>query len=379
MRFAHLVLANLGRHKRRTVLTVLSVALALFLFASLRSVVTTLATVGQAGSETRMIVRNAIGIVFPVPLAYRSRLQSTPGVSSVGFASWFGGVYQDPRQFFPSFAVDPVYLDLYPEIVVPAGQREAFLRERSAAIVGEDLMRRHGWRLGQNVTLKGTIYPGDWTFTIRGVYTVTNPSFDELSFIFHYAYLEERMERRAEPGWYVLRLSDPSRAAAVAQAVDDQYRNSSRATRTETERAFQASFISMYGNVSFLMNSIGMAVVFAILLVCANAMMMAARERTGEVGVLKAIGFPDRTLFTLVMAESAAITLTGAALGVGGAWGLYSATNFNAGGFLQGFTVTPATMLLGLAMAVALALVSGIVPALRAARLSVVQALRTVE
>jgi len=381
MRYFHLVWANLTRHKRRTVLTTASVAMALFLFASLRSVVTTLRASAAVGSESRMIVQSAKAIVFFLPMSYRERLAAVPGVEAVTWANWFGGFYQEPRNFFATFAADAEsYLDMYSsDLELPSDQREAFLRERSACIVGQHLLDRFGWRVGQNVTLQGTIFPGDWTFTIRGAYHAVDPAFSEDAMVIHYEVIYERNPQWVSPGWYVLQLADPSRAPAVAAAVDSTFENSVEPTRTGTERAFNSNFITMWGNVSFLMNTIGMAVVFAILLVAANSMMLSARERTNEVGVLKAVGFTDTHLFGLVMAEASAIALGGAALGLGGAKALYASTGFSAMGFLPGFDVSGGTLALGLGIAVLLALTSGLVPAVAAARLSAVQALRHVE
>jgi putative ABC transport system permease protein len=379
MKFLPLVLANLGRHKRRTILTITSVALALFLFASLQTVVTTIASASKFGSARRLVATNATGIVFPLPIAYANRLQAVKGVEGVTWANWFGGRYGDGRRFFATFAIEPKsYLDLYPEMTVPAEQKEAFIRERSAALVGKRLMEVFGWKLGQNVTLQGTIFPGDWTFTIRGVYTPTNPAIGDDAFMFHHDYMEERLNRPGIAGWYILRIERPDAAPTIAKTIDDQFRNSSYPTKTGTEQAFNASFATMWGNVSLLMGTIGMAVVFAILLVTANAMMMGARERTREVAVLKTIGFGDRTLFGMVMLEAGVIAITGAVLGLGGAKLLYKSTHFNGGGFLPGFDVAPSTLALGSAVALALMLASGLVPAVRAARLPVVSALRQV-
>jgi putative ABC transport system permease protein len=375
-----LVFANLRRHKLRTVLTILGVALATFLFATLRSVVTTLNAGTEIASASRMVVQHATAIVFPLPMSYRARLGAVPGVEAVTWANWFGGQYGDGKVFFAQFAIDPEsYLAMYPEISVPPEQRAAFQQERTAALVGKGLMELFGWRLGQDVTIRGTIFPGDWTFTIRGVYTPTVRALDDRSFIFHYDYLDERTEHRITPGWYILQLSDPALAPTVAQTIDETFRNSSTPTKTGTEKAFNQSFVTMWGNVQFLMNSIGMAVVFAILMVTANAMMMTARERTGEVAVLKTVGFTDRTLFVLVMVEACLVTLSGAVLGLGGAKLLYAGTGFNGFGFLPGFDVTAATLVIGFGIALLLALASGLVPALRAARLPIVQALRHVE
>jgi putative ABC transport system permease protein len=377
---ARLVLANLGRHKRRTVLTILGVALALFLFASLRTVVTTIAATAEYGGARRLVVTNATGIVFPLPMAYANRIQALPGVHAVSWASWFGGRYGDNKRFFAQFAVDPEsYLALYPEISLPEDQKEAFFQERSSAIVGRRLLEVFGWRLGQDVTIQGTIFPGDWTFTIRGVYTPTDQVINDDMLIFRSDYLDERLGRPGITGWYVVEIDDADQAAAVSKAIDDLFRNSSAPTKTGTEQAFNASFATMWGNVELLMGTIGMAVVFAILMVSANAMMMSARDRTGEVAVLKTIGFSDRTLFGLVMAEAGIIAFTGAVLGLGSATWLYRATNFNAMGFLPGFQVTPRTLVLGGGVALLLMLASGLAPAIRAARLPVVQALRRVE
>jgi putative ABC transport system permease protein len=375
-----MVLANLGRHKRRVFLTIASVALALFLFASLRTVVTTLARSAQFGSTRRLVVQNATGLIFPLPLSYANRLKADKGISAVTWANWFGGRYGDGKRFFAQFAIDPEsYLAMYPEISVPADQKQAFIKERSSALIGRRLLDVFGWKLGQNITVQGTIFPGDWTFTIRGVYTPTDPVINDDAMFFHHDYLEERIGRPGIAGWYIVEIADPNNAAGMAKMVDDQFRNSSAPTKTGTEQAFNASFATMWGNVSLLMGTIGMAVVFAILLVTANAMMMSARERTKEVAVLKTIGFGNGRLFGMVMLEAGIITLIGAVIGLGGAKLLYKTTNFNAGGFLPGFDVTTDTLLLGAGVALLLMLASGLVPAIRAARLPVVQALRTVE
>lgn len=380
MKFLTLLRANLGRHKRRTILTIASVALALFLFASLRTVVTTLKAASRFGSARRLVTTNATGLVFPLPVAYANRLAALPGVEKVTWANWFGGQYGDGKHFFANFAVDAKsYLDLYPEMQVPADQKAAFLADRAGALIGARLIDLFGWKVGQNVTLRGTIFPGEWTFTIRGVYTPTDKVISDDAMMFHFAYLDEKTGRKGLAGWYIMQIDHPDNAPRIAKTVDDMFRNSSSPTKTGTEQAFNASFATMWGNVSLLMNTIGMAVVFAILLVTANAMMMSARERTRELAVLKTIGFTDRRLFGLVMLEAGIITVTGAVIGLGAAKLLYRATNFNAAGFLPGFDVTPATLLLGGGIALALMLASGIVPAARAARLPVVAALRNVE
>jgi putative ABC transport system permease protein len=379
VKYARLVWVNLTRNKRRTILTTLSVATALFLFVALRSVTTTLDEARQVGSESRMVVRNAISVVFPLPEAYYSWLSTVPGVRRVTWGNWFHGIYRDRRDFFPSFAVDvDGYFDIFPEMVMPEDQEQAFRRERTAAMVGTGLMERFGWRLGQTISLTSLIYSPDqtWPFTIRAVYTPL-PGWTDEAFYFHYDYLYE-MSDWVQPGWYVLDLEDPSLAATVAATIDAHYENSRYATRTETERAFQAGLVSMYGNVGLLMNAVGIAVFFAILLVAANAMMMAARERTGEVAVLKTLGFSDRLLFGLVLAEAATMTAIGGLLGVVGAKLLFDGTNFQGAGLLPGFEVKLSTAMIGMAIAIVLGLISGLVPAWQAARLPVAHTLRRV-
>lgn len=380
MKFLPLVLANLRRHKLRTMLTIASVALALFLFASLRTVVTTLNAGAQVSSASRMIVQNSTAFVIPLPMGYASRLATVPHVEAVTWANWFGGKYGDGKKFFAQFAIDPEsYLKMYPELQIPEDQKQAFLRERASAVIGEGLVKQFGWKVGDNVTLQGTIFPGDWTFTIRGIYHPSLKEYGDDSFMFHYDYLYEKYPDRVTPGWFIMKIDDPNAAPTVAKTIDDQFRNSSAPTKTGTEKAFAAGFASMWGNVKLLMSTIGMAVVFAILLVTANAMMMSQRERRSEVAVMKTVGFSDRQVFGLVIVEAAVIALVGAVIGLGGATLLPVVTGFGDGGFLPGFHVTLGTELFGAGVALLLALASGVFPAWQASRLPVVQALRRVE
>jgi len=373
-----LVWANLRRNKKRTILTMLSVMVAFFLFGVLRSVTTTLDAATEVGSEGRLIASSASGITFPLPEAHASRLATIEGVNGVSWASWFGAYYQDPNDFFAQFAIKAdTYLPMYPEVVITAGSTEDFMRERSAAILGAGLMEKYGWQLGQTITLKGTFIPGDWEFTIRAVYDPPDPAFgDELMF-FHYEYLYEGSNGQASPGWFVMTLDQPDRAPEVAATIDALFKSSVAPTKTQTEKAFNAGFVTMWGNIGFLVNAIGTAVFFAILLVAANTMMMAVRERIGEIAVLKTVGFGDGTVFGLVLAESVLITLLGGGLGLLLAWAAFlQPTPLNA--FFPGFGVTAGTITLGLAIAVSLGIISGAVPAIQSARLSVAGALRQV-
>lgn len=378
-----LVRANLRRRLRRTVLTVLGLGIALFLFVTLRTFLYTLQTVGDVGNESRLVVSNKLGIVFPLPMAYRARLAAQEGVHTVSYASWFGGIYQDPRNFFANFGIDAeTYLALYPEMVVSDAHREAFMADRTGALVGIRLMERFGWTVGQTITLQGTIYPGEYQFTIRGVYEAGRRGFDESSMLFHHRYLDEIMRAQMGGegfvGWYVLGVSDPDRAPQIAQAIDATYENSASPTRSQTEKAFNLAFVGMYGNIGFFLNAIGMAVVFAILMVSANTMAMSARERFGEIAVLKTLGFTDGAVLRLVVAESLVIAGLGLALGLGGALLLFNLAEFDLGGFVPGLAVTPAVALMAAAIALLIAAVSAAVPAWQSARLKVVDALRYV-
>ncbi len=398
MKMLSLVLVNLGRNKRRTILTLLSVTFALFLFCALGGVLDTLAESIKVGSETRLVTRNKISLVFPLPLAYRERVAAVPGVKRVAVSNWFGGLDpNDSRNFFAQFGVDAAtYIPAYrndveivaasppqAEIALPPDvdpKLAAFMTEQTACLVGEALFKRMKWKLGQTITINGTIYPGSWPFTIRAVYRAKNRSFGEETLLFHWKYLDERgMAGRSLVGIYILELSDPARAGEITREVDAMFENSAAATRTETERAFQAGFVSMYGNVPFVLRVIGLAVVFAILLVAANTMAMAIRERTSEIGVMKTLGFTDGTIFRLVLIEAAVITLGGGALGALAAKFLIEGSHFNAMGFLPPMTVRWSTVAAGVGMAALVGAVSGLIPAWQASRLRIVEALRPAE
>ncbi|MBM4188882.1 MAG: FtsX-like permease family protein [Gemmatimonadetes bacterium] len=373
-----LIRANLFRNKKRTFLTVASVAVAFFLYGVLRSVTTTLDAAAAVGSEARLVTSNASGITFTLPEAHANRLRSVPGVTSVSWSNWFGGYYRDPQDFFAQFAIKAEsYLAMYPEIQITAGDREAFLRERTAALVGVGLLEKYGWQVGQTITLKGTIFSGDWEFVIRAAYTPAEAAYGDENMFFHYEYLYERTNGQITPGWFVVALDRPESAADIAATIDAQFKNSTAPTKTETERAFQAGFVTMWGNIGFLVRAIGTAVFFAILLVAANTMMMAVRERIGEIAVLKTVGFTDGAVAGLVIVESLLIALVGGALGLALAWSTFQGRN-PMQAFFPGNGVTTGTTLLGFGLALLLGMISGAVPALQSARLSVTSALRRV-
>lgn len=381
MTAATLVRANLRRRLRRTVLTVLGLAVALFLFVVLRSIVTTMQNTGSVGSESRLVVGNKLGIVFPLPIAYRARLAAIPGVTTVSWWNWFGGVYIDSHHFFAQFSVDPrTYLKLYPEIKLPEAQKQTFLGDRTGAIVGQELAQRYGFKLGQSITLKGTIYPGDWPFTIDGIFTDTRGGFDANVMYFHYDYLAQMQRSRSGVEGLVqnfrLGLSDPRNAARIAHQIDTEFENAEFQTKTQTDRAYALSFASLYGNVTFFLNVIGTAVAVAILLVVGNTLAMSARERTPELALLKSLGFGGRFIVGLNLAEAGAIAALGLVLGLGTAWFMLNVAHFSGGGILVGLHVAGSTAAVAAGLAALIALASGAMPAWHALRLNVVTALR---
>ena len=397
MNFFTLVLVNLGRNKLRTLLTLVSVTVALFLFCALGGVLDTLQDSIKVGSESRLISRNAVSLVFPIPLAYRERIAAVPGVKEIAIQQWFGGQDpKDPHNFFGQFGVDDHFYHIYandmqiveastPQVAVgvPDGvdpKLASYLTEMNACVVGRKLLEKNHWKLGQTVNVSGTIWPGSWPFVIRAVYAAKKKSFGEEVMFFHWKYLEERgMGGHGAVGIYVLDLSQPERAADIARTVDGMFENSAASTHTESEQAFQAGFVSMYGNLPFVLRVIGLAVVFAILLIAANTMVMAIRERTREIGVYKTLGFTDGTLFRMVLLEAALITVGGGITGALLAKLLIESSGFSLGGFLPPMSVYWSTVFVGIALAALVGAVSGLIPAWQASRLRIVDALRRVD
>ncbi len=381
MKYFRLIAANLLRAKRRTFLTVFSIAVALFLFCTLRTVITSFEASLRASQATRLVVRHAASLVFPLPLAYRERLAQVPGVTGITYGNWFGGFYQDPKNQFAQFAMDvPTMLDLFPETVLPPEQAQAFRSERTACVIGRALAKKYGWKIGDQVPIIGTIFPGEWRFTVRGIYEGKTKDVDENTLFFHWDYLNESLPegRRNYVGIYWLRIASPDQAAAVSGRVDAMFQNSPQPTKTETEKAFQAGFISMIGNVQLLLTIIGSAIVFAIMLVTINTMMMAARERTTEIAVLKTLGFSNGLILRLVAGEALVLSLLGGILGCGLAALVFHQLDFTGGGFFPNFRVLPGTVLAGLLLAALMGVLSGIAPAVSAARLKIANALRNV-
>lgn len=379
MKYRHLILANLLRKKIRTSLTAGSFAAALFLFGILAVVRGAFHQGLEVAGADRLVVLNKVSIIQPLPLSYRDRLLRIPGVTQVTFANWFGGVYQDERNFFPQFAVDrETYRQMFPEFVVPDDQWQAFLADREGCIVGEALAERFNWKLGDRIPILGTIFPGAWEFNIRGIYRGKRPQDDATQFWFRWDYLDERTPyRKGVVGWYMVRIANPDDAVRVVKAIDQEFVNSPWETKTDTEKAFAASWLKQMGNIEFLISSIGGVVFFTLLLVTGNTMAIAVRERGRELAVLKAVGFSDRFVLVLVVVETMVVAAVGGGIGLALAK-LFSLRGDPTRGLLPFFYLPPDVIVLGFALALAVGLMAGSLPALSAMRLRVVDALRRV-
>ena len=379
MRFLPFILRNLKRKKTRTILTVGSIAVALFLFGLLVTIETGLnAGVDVAGAD-RLVVRNRISLIQPLPLSYQQRLRQISHVSEATHATWFGGIYQEEKNFFPQFSIDTeTYRDVFSEFVIPDDQWQSFLADREGAVVGKYTAEKYGWQLGDRVPIRGTIFQGSWEFNIRAIYQGETAEADETQFWFHYDHLDEgRRWGKGLVGWYTVKIDDPDNAVEVAAAIDERFANSAWETSTETEKAFAAGFAKQIGNIRLIVLSIGAVVLFTLLLVTGSAMATAVRERIPELGVLKTLGFGDGTVLGLVLAESVLIALVGGGLGIGMAK-LYTLRGDPTGGMLPIFYLGFGEMALGLALALMVGLVAGAIPASTAMRLRIVDALRRV-
>jgi len=381
MKYLPFIFRNLFRKKTRTILTVGSIAVALFLFGLLVTIERALnAGVDVAGVD-RLVVRNKTSLIMPLPLAYQERLRQINHVTEVTFANWFGGIYQDQKNFFPQFAIDTdTYREVFPEFQIPDDQWQAFLADREGAVVGRVTAERFGWKLGDRIPIQGTIWTGTWDFNIRAIYKGSRQGDDETQFWFQWKYLEERRQTSfggGTVGWYTVKIDNSDNAVTVSRVIDERFANSAYETSTETEQAFAAGFAKQIGNIRMLILSIGAVVLFTLLLVTGNTMAMAVRERVPELGVLKTLGFGDRTVLFLVLAEAIAIALVGGAIGIGLAK-LFTMSGDPTGGMLPVFYISGAQMALGIAIALFVGLAAGTIPALTAMKLRIVDALRRV-
>jgi len=383
MKYIKLVLKSARRSKRRTALTMMSVAIAVFLFAALRAVLDGFDAVAEASSSTRIVTIRSTSMIFNMPTSHAEVIKGTPGVQDLTWANWFGGIYKDPNNFFGQFGVDAEsYLRMYPEVILSPEEKRAFMEDRTGCIVGDGLVKRFDWHLGDRIVIQpGIPYYGtqDYTFTIRGIYKAGSSAVDNQTMLFHWTYLDERALTKGQVGWYVTQISNPDRAVQVAGEIDQKFANSPYETKTDTEKAFSASFAKMLGNLNVLLGSVALAVVITTLFVAGNTMAMSVRERTTEIAVMRTLGFPATTIFGLVVGEGLVVAVLGGALGA-----IVARLTINgeflsmSGGFIPAFGVDNWNVVVGLGLSVLIGILAALIPAAMASRLKIVDALRRV-
>ena len=382
MKYLHLIWAALFRSKTRTLLTLLSVVAAFLLFGMLDSVRVAFNAGGQVTGANRMVTMSRLSITQMLPYSLDAQIRAVPNVKQAAFAAWFGGIYRDPKNFFANFSVSPNYLDLYPEFKLPDAQKKAWLADQRGAIVGESLAKRHGWKIGDTIPLQATIFPtkgsNNWQFTLRGIYVVEDPKQkgQENVLFFHWKYFDEANDYvKGRVGWFIVQSANADGADRMAQAIDALSANSDHETKTQTETAFNQAFAKQFADIGLIVTAIMGAVFFTLLLLTGNTMAQAVRERIPELAVLKTIGFSNRSILWLVLAEAILLVALGGLIGLGIAALIMPAVSAASGGMIQLPGVMPETWLMGLLLMLAIGVIVGLLPALRGMRLNIVDAL----
>jgi putative ABC transport system permease protein len=382
MKYFGLIWKNIWRKKIRTSLTMLSVLVAFLLFALLSSIGYAFRSGEDVADAERLVVINKVSLINPIPIAYMNRIAATEGVQAVTHASWFGGYYQEPRNQFGQFPTDPyAYFSLYPELQMPQEQLDAWAKNRQGAVIGREIAEQYGFKVGDRIPLQATIWTKadggrTWEFDIEGIFETDDPRGSSAYLLFHYDYFEEaRAFGKGTVGWYVLRVKPGADPVQVANAIDTQFANSPSETETSTEAAFAQSFAKQFGNIALIVTLIMGAVFFTLLLVSGNTMSQSVRERISELAVLKTLGFSDRSVLGVVLSESVLIMLIGGLFGLGIGWLVVQGLAIEMGAFLPGIYLTPEAMLTAVGIMVLAGVVAGIFPALKAMRLSIIDAL----
>ena len=382
MKYFPLIWAALFRSKTRTLLTLLSVVAAFLLFGMLDSVRVAFNAGGQVTGANRMVTMSRLSITQMLPYSLDAQIRAVPNVKQAAFAAWFGGIYRDPKNFFANFSVSPNYLDLYPEFKLPDAQKKAWLADQRGAIVGESLAKRHGWKIGDTIPLQATIFPtkgsNNWQFTLRGIYVVEDPKQkgQENVLFFHWKYFDEANDYvKGRVGWFIVQSANADGADRMAQAIDALSANSDHETKTQTEQAFNQSFAKQFADIGLIVTAIMGAVFFTLLLLTGNTMAQAVRERIPELAVLKTIGFSNRSVLWLVLAESILLVVLGGLIGLGISALIMPAVSAASGGAIQLPSLPGSTWAMGVGLAVLIGAVVGLLPALRGMRLNIVDAL----
>lgn len=386
MNVLKLIYKNLFRHSLRSILTILGVAVAVLAFGLLRTVVTAWSYGVEASSADRLVTRHAVSFIFPLPVAYRDQIAGLPGVTRVTYANWFQGIYKDQsfENFFPRLAVDPeTIFEVYREYIVPPDQLAAFKKQRNSCVIGRKLAEQHGFKIGDVIPITGDIFPGRWEFTVAGVYTGKDKTADETQLFFHWDYLNERSRETApwvtdQVGWYIVQIGQPNEAANISAAIDALYANSAAKTKSETEKAFQQSFVSLSGAIITSLEVISYVIIGIILMVLANTIIMSARERIREYAVLRTLGFTAFHVIGLIIGESLFISMSGGALGLALTFPVSSWFGAQFPTIFPVFAVQPSTVVLAALFALAVGLIAASFPAARSARMRIVDGLRQI-
>ncbi|HBA89935.1 MAG TPA: ABC transporter ATP-binding protein [Geobacter sp.] len=378
------ILRNLFRHKLRSILTVVGIAVAVLAFGLLRTLVGLWYAGAEHASDTRLVTRNAISLIFPLPISYLERIRGVPGVTSVSYGNWFGGVYISEKNFFANYAVEPrSYLNLYPEFVLTPKEKNDFFLDRKGCIVGERLARTYGWKVGDLITLKGTIFPGQWELALRGIFKGAEKATEERMLLFHWDYLNESLRRTTprrvdQAGFYIIGVKRPELAPEASMAVDSMFRNSLAETLTETEKAFQMGFVSMTEAIMVAIEIVSYMVIAIIMIVAANTMAMTARERIGEYATLKTLGFKSGHLAGLIFGESVLISLLGGLLGVAATFPAANWIEAELAQYFPYFSISTETIMLEILAALIVGVVSGIFPTWRGATIRIADGLKRI-
>ena len=385
MEIVKLIIRNSFRHKLRSLLTILGIAIAVIAFGLLRTVVTAWYAGVESSSVDRLVTRDAVSFIFPLPYSYLDKISQIPGVQDVSYANWFGGTYIDKNNFFSRLAVDADnYFDVYPEFLISKKELEDFKKERNSCVIGKDIAKQYNLKIGDVMSLDGDIFPGRWDFVIRGIYQPKYKSTDATQMLFHWDYLNERMKKESpgranDIGWFIEKIKNPDDASTVSDKIDALFKNSSAETKTETERAFQQGFIASSSAIITSMNVMSFVIVGIILLVLANTMIMSARERTKEYAVFKAIGFNAKHLTGLIMGESLFISALGGALGLLLVFPIVAGFEANIPkGFFPIFQIEPITLILAISAIIIIGLAAAIFPLQRALTTKIVDGFRFV-
>jgi len=386
MKVLKLIYKNLFRHKLRSVLTILGIAVAVLAFGLLRTVVTAWYYGVEAASSNRLVTTHAVSFIFPLPYSYCDQIKQVPGVTGVSFATWFQGIYKDQsfENFFPRLACDAETLfDLYPEFIVPADQLANFKKQRNSCVIGKKIAGQHGFKIGDVIPIRGDIYRGNWEFVVAGIYSGKDNTVDETQMFFHWEYLNERnrVENRwaaDNVGWYIIKINNANDAANVSSAVDAMYTNSGAKTKTQTEKAFNQGFVSLSSAIIASLEVISYVIIGIILLVLANTMIMAARERIREYAVLRTLGFTSLHVVGLIGGESLFISALGGLVGLAGAFPVCAAFQAALPTMFPVFNIAPLTIILAILFSLTVGVVAAIFPAARSAQMKIVDGLRQI-